>query len=107
MIEHARPEQLAINGVTRNRITKQLHYVQYSANIIDEQQFRQELETIDYIKKENIMGPLPRKYIQQGKIEGKIEGKTEVAKSMLQENLDMKLIIKLTGLPEEEIVKLN
>jgi len=37
MIEHARPEQLAINGVTRNRITKQLHYVQYSANIIDEQ----------------------------------------------------------------------
>jgi predicted transposase/invertase (TIGR01784 family) len=103
MINHASPEQLDVHGNIRNRITKHLHYTQYFANITDEKQFRQEIENIDYIKKENIMGPIPRKYIQQGKVAARIE----VAKSMLNENLDIKLIIKLTGLPEEELAKLT
>jgi predicted transposase/invertase (TIGR01784 family) len=103
VLDNARKQQLYINDATKNNVTKYLHYAQHSANITDEKQFREILENIDYIKKENIMGPIPRKYIKQGKNEGKIE----VAKSMLQEGSDIKFIIKVTGLPEEEIEKLN
>jgi predicted transposase/invertase (TIGR01784 family) len=41
-----------------------------------------------------------------GKKEGKIEEKQAIAKSMLAENLPLELIIKLTGLTEEEIQNL-
>jgi predicted transposase/invertase (TIGR01784 family) len=40
-----------------------------------------------------------------GKIEGKIEGKLETAKAMLAEGLDIKLIVKMTGLTEEMILQ--
>ena len=47
-----------------------------------------------------------KKGIQKGKKEGKIEGKIEIAKKMLKENMDIKLILKLTGLTEKQIKKL-
>ena len=43
----------------------------------------------------------------EGALEKGIEqGRIETAKKMLQEKLDIKLIIKVTGLTEEEIKKL-
>jgi predicted transposase/invertase (TIGR01784 family) len=41
----------------------------------------------------------------EGKIEGKLEGKLETAKAMLAEGLDIKLIVKMTGLTEEVILR--
>ena len=38
--------------------------------------------------------------------QGRIEEKIEVAKKMLAENMDINLIIKITGLTKEEIEKL-
>ena len=44
---------------------------------------------------------------EEGKIEGKIEEKIEVAKKGLTEGLPMEIIIKLTGLTEQEINELK
>jgi predicted transposase/invertase (TIGR01784 family) len=45
--------------------------------------------------------------LKKGKEEGLKEGKLDVAKTMLTEGMDIPLIIKLTRLPEEEILKLK
>ena len=53
--------------------------------------------------------------LEKGKKEGKkagiIEGseltKIDIAKNMLEENMDIKLIMKLTGLSNEEIKKIS
>ncbi len=42
----------------------------------------------------------------QGRAEGKIEEKIETAKKMLAEEMDINLIIKITGLTKDEIEKL-
>ena len=42
----------------------------------------------------------------QGREEGKIEEKIETAKKMLEEEMDINLIIKITGLTKDEIEKL-
>ncbi len=42
----------------------------------------------------------------QGRTEGKIEEKIETAKKMLAEEMDINLIIKITGLTKDEIEKL-
>ena len=42
----------------------------------------------------------------QGRSEGKIEEKIETAKKMLAEEMDINLIIKITGLTKDEIEKL-
>ncbi len=45
--------------------------------------------------------------IKQGFDKGKKEKQIEIAKKMLEENMDIKLISKLTSLTEKEIKKLN
>jgi predicted transposase/invertase (TIGR01784 family) len=45
--------------------------------------------------------------LKKGKEEGLKEGKLDVAKTMLMEGMDISLIVKLTRLPEEEILKLK
>ena len=45
--------------------------------------------------------------IKQGKIEGQREEKLEIAKNMLTEGMDIKIITKITGLSEKEIKALN
>ena len=42
---------------------------------------------------------------KEGKIEGKIEGIMKVAQKMLEENIDVELISKITGLKKEEFMK--
>jgi predicted transposase/invertase (TIGR01784 family) len=44
---------------------------------------------------------------EEGKKEGRKEGKLDDAKNMLMEGLGIPLIIKITELPEEEILKLK
>ena len=39
----------------------------------------------------------------QGRAEGRSEGKIDVAKKMLEKNMDISLIIEVTGLTKEEI----
>jgi predicted transposase/invertase (TIGR01784 family) len=48
-----------------------------------------------------------QKVKMEGKIEGKIEGKLEVAKNLLKEGIDISVIVKATGLPEEDVKKLK
>lgn len=43
----------------------------------------------------------------KGKIEGKIEGKFEVARAMLSKGFAVALIVEMTGLPEEEVLRLQ
>ncbi len=43
----------------------------------------------------------------EGRIEGKIEGKIETAARMLEEGLSVELIVKVTGLPDQDIEKLK
>jgi len=45
--------------------------------------------------------------MREGKREGIKEGKREDAKMMLMEGLDLKLIIKITGLTESEVLELK
>ena len=42
----------------------------------------------------------------EGRAEGRSEGKIDVAKKMLEKNMDISLIIEVTGLTKEEIEKL-
>ena len=42
----------------------------------------------------------------EGRLEGRLEGKGEVAKNAIRENLDIGLIMKLTGLSKQEIEQL-
>jgi predicted transposase/invertase (TIGR01784 family) len=43
----------------------------------------------------------------EGLIEGKIEGKIEIARNAIAENIPIDIIIRLTGLTEEELEKLE
>ena len=43
----------------------------------------------------------------EGKALGIIENKIEIAKNMLKENLDIKMVSKVTGLTEKEVQKLK
>ena len=43
---------------------------------------------------------------EEGKVEGRAEEKIDVAKKMLEKNMDINLIIEVTGLTKEEIEKL-
>ena len=43
----------------------------------------------------------------EGKTEGKIEERKEIAKKMLRENIEITMIVRLTGLKEEEIKELK
>ena len=45
--------------------------------------------------------------IEEGRIEGEKSKQEEIAKNMLKEKIDLKLIVKITGLKEEEIRKLE
>ena len=47
------------------------------------------------------------KGIEKGKAEGKVEGKAEVALRMLEQNMDMSLIVRLTGLSMQELQQLK
>jgi predicted transposase/invertase (TIGR01784 family) len=44
---------------------------------------------------------------QMAKAEGKIEGKTETALKLLQENIDMEVIARVTGLSPEALRQLQ
>jgi predicted transposase/invertase (TIGR01784 family) len=43
----------------------------------------------------------------KGKLEGKLEGKIEIAKGMLSKGMSVSLISEITGLSEEEILRLS
>ena len=45
--------------------------------------------------------------IEEGKAKGARENQIEIAKSMLKENMDIEIIIKITGLTKQEIEKLQ
>ena len=115
----------------KDYVESNLQYLYYFANIIDDQEFTAKLETVNFVKEENIMGALARKIeqqgiikgiaegiqkgkaegiaegIQQGKAEGIIESKKETAKVMLQEGVDLNFISKITGLSLGEINQLK
>ena len=44
---------------------------------------------------------------KEGKLEGKLESKLEVVKESLSQGLEISLISKITGLSEEEILKIK
>lgn len=80
-------------------INGNLHYVYYFANIINNKEFTEELEKVDFIKRENAMGAVARKIEQEG-IE---KGIKKTALSMVREGLYVTLINKVTNLTIEEI----
>lgn len=98
-----------------NYVQSNLHYVYYFANIINEQEFIEKLETIDFVRQENIMGVMARKIEQQGIEKGIEQGiergvdqnKKETARIMLAEGVDLNFIVKVTKLTIEEINKLK
>jgi predicted transposase/invertase (TIGR01784 family) len=94
-----------------NYVQSNLHYVYYFANILNEQEFTEKLETIDFVKRENIMGAMARKIEQQGIEQGIERGvdqnKKETARIMLAEGADLNFIVKVTKLTVEEINKLK
>lgn len=45
--------------------------------------------------------------MKAGEIKGKIEEKIAIAKNLLAQNIDVKVISALTGLPEPDIEKLK
>ena len=83
------------SGWLKNYISGVLQYIYYFANIVNDSEFRKELEKIEFIKKENIMGTLARK-IEKEKAKS-------IAMTMLQDKEDYNKIIKYTGLSKNEI----
>ena len=55
----------------------------------------------------NFICPAEQIWLEQGKAEGKAEGISLIAIKMLDAKLPLKTIIKLTGLPAEQIQKLK
>jgi hypothetical protein len=62
----------------------------------------QELSIIETAKEEGM-----EKGLEKGRIEGKIEGKLEIARNMLAVGLAIPLVIKMTGLNETDIARLQ
>ena len=92
-------QHIASAGWIKEYINGSLHYIYYFANITNDEEFSKKLESVELVKRENIMGALARKIEQQG-IE---KGKAEVAKSMLAAGSNLEFITKVTGMTEKEI----
>ncbi|MBQ7928632.1 MAG: hypothetical protein IJ287_07840, partial [Methanobrevibacter sp.] len=77
-----------------------------SANMLDENEYESYVE-------ENVMilNPVERyidkKSREEGKIEGKKDGKIDVARNMIAEGFSIDLIVKITGLSEEDILNVK
>jgi predicted transposase/invertase (TIGR01784 family) len=88
-----------------------LQYIINVGNIKSKKAFITALSNNPFIKEHNIMGTLARYFKaearKEGRAEGKAEGKIEVAKKMLAEGLDLKIIARLTGLSIVTIKNLN
>ena len=74
--------------------------------------YKRQLIEWDYeIEKEELKKEAREEGLQEGREEGREEGKKEgiqkIAIRMLQEDIDINMIIKITGLKEEEIEKLK
>ena len=91
------------NGWLKDYIGSILYYIYYFANIVDDAEFYKELEKIEFIKKENIMGTLARKIEK----EGIQKGIQLVALKLLQKGIELAVIAESTGLTEEEIKKID
>ena len=104
-------QEIANNNWIKNYIIGVLHYVYYFANIVDDAEFYKELEEIEFIKKENIMGALARKIenqgIQKGMQQGMYQGIQQVALKLLQKGIERSVIIETTGLSEKEIEEIS
>lgn len=48
-----------------------------------------------------------QKGIQLGRQEGRNEGKLEVARTMLQNGLDLNTVMKMTGLTEDDLAQIR
>ena len=109
--DHVNTKSLKIGGWLKDYVYGSLHYLFYYAKIENDQQFIKELETIDFIKEENVMGALARKIEQEGMAKGKAEGLTEKAKliaiKMLKKGRSISEISEITDLPETEIKQLQ
>jgi len=94
----------------RNYISSVLQYIYYFANIVNDSEFREELEKIEFIKKENIMGTLARKIekegIQKGIKQGVQQGIKQVALKLLKKGVETTIIVESTGLSEQEITQI-
>ena len=102
----------------KNYISSILQYIYFFANIVNDAEFRKELEKIEFIKKENIMGTLARKIekegiqkgiqqgIQQGIKQGIKQGIQEVALQLLKKGVERTIIVESTGLSEKEITQI-
>jgi predicted transposase/invertase (TIGR01784 family) len=55
----------------------------------------------------NVMDTAKKDAKEEGKLEGKIERELEIAKTMLEEGFDIKIIEKITGLTEAMILNQN
>lgn len=100
-------QEIANNNWLKNYITGVLHYVYYFANIVDDAEFYKELEEIEFIKKENIMGALARKIENQGIQKGMHQGIQQVALKLLQKGIERSIITETTGLSEKEIEEIS
>ena len=95
------------NNWLKDYISSILHYIYYFANIVDDAEFSKELEKIEFIKKENIMGTLAHKIEKEGIQKGIQQGVQKVALKLLQKGIDLTVIAESTGLTEEEIKKID
>ena len=95
------------NNWLKDYISSVLHYIYYFANIIDDAEFSKELEKVEFIKKENIMGTLAHKIEKEGIQKGIQQGVQKVALKLLQKGIDLAVITESTGLTEEEIKKID
>jgi predicted transposase/invertase (TIGR01784 family) len=71
-----------------------------------DEQFAYQMDLKTRLDNKNALDYAEEKGIKKGKEMGVKENKFEVAKSLLQQNIDINVIIKSTGLTNEEIQKL-
>lgn len=104
-------EVLKMNEPILGKAMKELEYLSQDEEARRLYEMRQkalhdEASSIAGAKEEGLKEGL-KKGLKKGKQEGRLEEKQEVAKIMLQENMDVSLILKVTGLTEEVILQLK
>lgn len=94
---------IEVGSCFKNYVHSNLFYIYYFGNNINDQKFVEKLETVDFVKREKIMGALARKI----KEKGKDEKTKEIVKCMLNAGSDIQFITKVTGLSDKEINELK
>ena len=89
-----------------SEIFQKLFSVCELAQLDDEEKEKYHKSVLEYEDVQDAMRCSHRRGLAEGLAEGKAEGKAEIARAMLDDHVEISVIVKFTGMTEEEILEL-